>query len=238
MQPTTPAPAGPVRTEVWQLPIRGVEESALDPADLSEGERQRIGRLAHAADRVSYGAAHLALRRLLGRRLNVRPADLEFFREPCPCCDEPHGRPAVAGPTVPTHFSLSHDRDLVLIAVAAEPVGVDVEALPGAETVRNLAPELHPAEEEEIISDNYRPKTFARIWTRKEAYLKGLGTGLGRELNADYLGTRGLGPTPEGWTVTNFPTGAAHAAAAAVKAPGASFHFSLLAPHFVSKDTA
>ncbi|MFH8572679.1 4'-phosphopantetheinyl transferase family protein [Streptomyces sp. NPDC017993] len=236
MQPTAPAPVMPVRAELWQLPTRGVEESALDLADLNEGERERLGRFDHAPDRVSYGAAHIALRRLLGRRLNSPPAGLEFFRERCPCCEEPHGRPAVTEPMVPTHFSLSYNRNLVLIAIAAEPVGVDVETLPEAATVRNLAPELHPAEEDEIVSGNYRPETFARIWTRKEAYLKGIGAGLGRELNADYLGTRRIRPTPEGWTVINFSTDAVHAAAVAVKAPAADFGLSLLAPRFVSTD--
>ncbi|GGJ63604.1 hypothetical protein [Streptomyces brasiliensis] len=53
---------------------------------------------------------------------------------------------------------------------------------------------------------------------RKEACLKGLGTGLAHGLSADYLGT---GPDPAGalpgWTVADVPVGALRTAAIAVR---------------------
>ncbi|MGW1189195.1 4'-phosphopantetheinyl transferase superfamily protein [Streptomyces sp. NPDC002559] len=55
-----------------------------------------------------------------------------------------------------------------------------------------------------------RPTAFARLWARKEAYLKGLGTGFGRGIAADDV----RGDLP-GWCVTDLPAGPGHAAVAA-----------------------
>ena len=187
---------------------------------LDAEERARAAAFVHDADRIRYIAAHVALRRLLGDATGRPPRDLVLIREPCPRCGEPHGRPALADPPRPLHFSLSHGGDLVLIGIAEVPIGVDVEGLPQGETVAELASVLHPGEQTELASlpaDQLVPG-FARLWTRKEAYLKGLGIGLGRDPSADYLGTAGLAPNPPGWTVTDLPTDDPdHAAALALR---------------------
>jgi 4'-phosphopantetheinyl transferase len=56
------------------------------------------------------------------------------------------------------------------------------------------------------------------LWTRKEAYLKGLGTGLGRDLALDYLGTAAPELRPPDWHVADLPMPPGHAAAFAVRA--------------------
>lgn len=203
--------------DLWLLRVGGIAERSLDGSALDEEERRRGAAFIRAADRVRYLAGHIALRQVLGARLRVPPAAVAFTREPCPCCGAPHGRPAVADAPDGVHFSLSHGGDLVLIGLAAEPVGVDAEPLPAPSTVRELVGKLHPAEQADIAADGHRPEAFARIWTRKEAYLKGLGTGLARDLAADYVGARGTAGLPEGWTVTDVPVGDGHLAAAAVR---------------------
>ncbi|MEV6972021.1 4'-phosphopantetheinyl transferase superfamily protein [Kitasatospora sp. NPDC093806] len=216
--------AGVERTvELWLL---DAAELAVGPAELGSldaEERRRAGRFVRDADRHCYLVAHVALRRVLGRRLAVDPAALVFGREPCPDCAEPHGRPRLAD-TDGTHFSLSHGGGLVLIGVAAAPVGVDVEPHPGADSVEVLAGVLHPAEQTELaaVPAADRPGAFARLWTRKEAYLKGLGIGLGRPPAADYLGTADPARRPPGWAVADLPAGPRHAAALALAAPSAT----------------
>ncbi|WP_190128082.1 4'-phosphopantetheinyl transferase family protein [Streptomyces mashuensis] len=217
--PTTLDAPAPGALDLWLLhvPDPWPAAAALDLAPLDAGERARAAAFVRDTDRVRYVAAHLMLRRVLGAYLHLPPGDVEFTREPCPCCGEDHGRPAVAAPGAP-HFSLSHGGGLVLLGVAAGAVGVDVEEPPAESTVRDVSAALHPAEREEVAAapPERRAAVFARLWVRKEAYLKGLGTGLGRELDLDYLGNGGPGAPawPEGWTVVDVPVGAGHAAAA------------------------
>ena len=208
--------------DLWLLgDIPRTKNPSPDQAILSPQERHRAARFVRAQDRHLYTFAHGALRRLLGERLGLPPQDVAFTRESCPCCGAPHGRPALADPPFPLHFSLSHCDEYVMIGIAATPVGVDVEAVPAAGVVHDLTIKLHPAEQAELaaLGAGQRTAAMARIWTRKEAYLKGIGTGLGRGLAADYVGPTGLASPPPDWTIADLPVDTAHAAAWAVLGP-------------------
>ncbi|MGW3690705.1 4'-phosphopantetheinyl transferase family protein [Streptomyces sp. NPDC005125] len=200
----------------------GDRAERLAPGILDAGEQRRAESFVASADRRCYVAAHVALRILLGARLGVEPRDVRMVREPCPSCGGPHGRPATDGGV---HFSLSHSRDLSLLAFATVPLGVDVEAVPGSEAAAEIGAMLHPAESQELaaLPASDRPVAFARAWTRKEAYLKGEGIGLAHDLSLDHLGT-GLVPRPgpAGWTVADVLVPAGYAAAVAVRAAGQS----------------
>lgn len=166
---------------------------------------------AHDGDRMLYGFAHTALRVVLSALTGAAPDALRFTRAPCPCCREPHGRPVLTCASL--EFSLSHSRDLVVIAVAPVPIGVDAEPVPESEVAEQLATLLHPSESAEVeaaaLED--RPAAFARLWARKEAYLKGLGTGLGRGLAVDDVRV-----DLPGWHLTDLPLETGYAAAVAV----------------------
>ncbi|MEW2067053.1 4'-phosphopantetheinyl transferase superfamily protein [Streptomyces sp. NPDC007346] len=190
------------------------------PPGLSADELRRAASFVRPADRATYATAHTALRRLLGGYLDRPPAALTFVREPCPGCAGPHGRPAVVqaqagGP--PLHFSLAHSRGLIAVVVAPRVIGVDVERLPSAQTVEACARALHPGEQAELEAapPGERRAHFGRLWTRKEAYLKALGTGLSRHPRTDYLGSD-LRRRPARWAVLDLPAGPEHAAAIAV----------------------
>jgi 4'-phosphopantetheinyl transferase len=215
--------------DVWllQVPER--------PADVSTGmldaaERRRAAAFARERDRVRYIVAHRMVRRVLAAYLQVAPERVAVVREPCPGCGGGHGRPVLAGERPPLRFSLSHSGDRVMLGVAADIVGVDVEELPAADVVGELVAVLHPAEREEVrgVEAALRPAVFARLWTRKEAYLKGLGVGLGREPHLDYVGSapRGRAAPPRGWALLDVPVAAGFAGAAALRTadrlPGAA----------------
>ncbi|WP_406099466.1 4'-phosphopantetheinyl transferase family protein [Streptomyces sp. NBC_01013] len=187
---------------------------------LDADELGRAARLVVAADRSCYVAAHVALRLLLGAQLTVAPDAVRLTREPCPSCGGPHGRPATDGGV---HFSLSHSRGVALLAFAEAPVGVDVELVPKLATVSEIAGQLHPAETRELAEfpEDQRPAAFSRVWTRKEAYLKGEGIGLAGGLAAEHVGTGPRpGPGPAGWRVTDVEVPAGYAGAVAVRAAG------------------
>ncbi|MFE9928535.1 4'-phosphopantetheinyl transferase family protein [Streptomyces sp. NPDC005533] len=199
--------------------LAGEWEGAL-AAVLSEEERARAARFRRSEDRDTYAVTHFALRLVLGRLLGVAPAAVPFTRRACPGCGEPHGRPGVPGD--PLHFSLSHSEHLGLIAVAATPVGVDVEKTATAEAAVPLVQSLHPTERAELgrLPEADLPRAFTRTWCRKEAYLKGIGTGLSRPLSQDYVGATPEPAAPPGWRIADVPLEADDmAAAVAVAVP-------------------
>ena len=197
-------------------------EAARDGALLSEEERARAVTFLREADRDRYRVAHTALRRELATPLATDPAAVTLTREPCPLCGGPHGRPAVPGN--PVHFSLSHAGDLVLLAFDDVPVGADVEPYPTAATVAGTTSALHPRERAEIggLPPADRPPAFARCWTRKEAYLKGTGAGLGEDPSVTYVGSLVTPAEIPGWTVTDVQVPDGYAAAVAVAVPRAA----------------
>ncbi|MEV6655085.1 4'-phosphopantetheinyl transferase superfamily protein [Streptomyces sp. NPDC051219] len=206
------------QVDLWLLrPPKADSAAALDQCELDDAERHRAASFIRPADGLLYASAHIALRRLLGAYLGIAPQDVPFVRQPCPGCGEPHGRPAVATTDPPLHFSLSHSSGLALVGIAATTVGVDLEKLPGAETVEICTEALHPDERAELAAAprEERREMFGRFWTRKEAYLKGLGTGLSRSPSQDYLGSD-VRRRPVGWSLADIPCGPRHAAAFAL----------------------
>ncbi|NML55487.1 4'-phosphopantetheinyl transferase superfamily protein [Streptomyces sp. R302] len=222
---------------MWQLRVDHLAEEDLDPAELDAEERARLAAPLRAADRLRYGIGHIALRRLLAPRLGVAPAEVAYRREPCPGCGALHGRPAVEAPPGAPHFSLSHSGDVVLIGIAARPVGVDVETIPETATVHEVAAVLHPGERAEIARAGHAPEAFARVWCRKEAYLKGIGIGVARPLDQDYLGEDDPSARPGGWAVEDVPTARGHAAAVAVGGTLGMVRSSWLPSSFVTAST-
>ncbi|MCH0565870.1 MULTISPECIES: 4'-phosphopantetheinyl transferase superfamily protein [unclassified Streptomyces] len=185
---------------------------------LDTEERARAAAFHRPRDRDAYVVAHAALRGVLSTLLGIPAEALPLVREPCAGCGGPHGRPALRSRDV--HFSLSHSGDLVVVALAPTPVGVDVEGLATTRAVLDARPALHVAEAEELalLPVHERPAAFTRTWVRKEAYLKGLGTGLVRDPALDYVGTgpRPAAPAPE-WTLRDVLVPAGYAAAVALR---------------------
>ncbi|MFD9342314.1 4'-phosphopantetheinyl transferase family protein [Streptomyces sp. NPDC060049] len=202
-----------VRARAFKTVVARLADAVLDGV-----EKERAAAFRAAGDRDTYLAGHVGLRLLLGAYLGVPPAEVLLQRLPCPLCGQPHGRPVVDGN--PVHFSLSHSGGLCLLAFASTPVGVDVEAVPVLAVAQEVGGSLHPREASELrgLRTVDQPAVFARVWARKEAYLKGLGVGLGRSMSLDYLGTapEAVAKVP-GWTIGDVAVDAGYAAAVAVQ---------------------
>jgi 4'-phosphopantetheinyl transferase len=205
-------------TRAWLVRLPVDEREVPGGQDLLDGdERRHAGRLRRPVDRARYVGAHAARRLLLGTELGRDPAGLVFGREPCPLCGGDHGRPHVVGTDRP--ISLSHTAGLAAVAIAppGRAVGIDVERDAAAVDIGDLLTALHP---EEVAAVRGRPpgepqRTAAlRLWVRKEAYLKGTGTGLGVEPD-----TVAVGDGPDGWDVIDLDAGPDHRAALALASP-------------------
>ena len=163
--------------------------SATGPADhvgasdawalLGPDERAMALRLRNDDDRVRRVQARAARRRLLARYVGADPDDL-CFRE------GRDGKPElVARPGRPTvRFNVTHSGSVILIAVAADrELGVDVERIQAGFPWEPVADASLASVEVVGIRELPAPRrlrAFFDCWVRKEAYLKGLGTGLSR----------------------------------------------------------
>jgi len=145
----------------------------LDPA-----ERGRAAAFVFEHHRRRYVAAHTFLRSVLGAVLGVAPAALRFAATE-------HGKPYL-----PDHpalaFNMSHSDSIAYVAIAAEgEIGVDVELHHPLDDLMGVArtvfSTLEVAQLEREVG-NAQIAAFLRCWTRKEAYVKALGIGLGAQL--------------------------------------------------------
>ena len=94
----------------------------------------------------------------------------------------PNGKPVLAAnPDI--HFNLSHSGILAVCAVSDQPVGVDAEVLQSGDP-EAAAFCFQPPELEWMHQFEHSAYPFTRLWTRKESYLKLLGTGLSRSPNS------------------------------------------------------
>ena len=168
---------------VWTTGIPASRASVLALAGLlSADEQVRAARFIRSKDRDSYVVAHGILRRLLGGYLAAPPARLSFFTQAFgkPALVPGAGRPPLA-------FNLAHSGDVILVAVTAGcEVGVDVEQIRPDLDMTAVA-QTHFSEQEvaalKAMPPEERTVGFFRCWTRKEAYLKARGDGLGFPLD-------------------------------------------------------
>lgn len=170
---TTQALPAPPPYRLWLATL--AEPPADDDAGLlSRTERARAERFVFERDRRRYVAAHAALRRTLAQELGEAPQALRFETDR-------FGKPWLDH-AAPWAFSLSRCGDLAVIALAPQgAIGVDLELLrevPDGEAL--AAQHFGVAERAEwrALPPAQRAAALLRCWTRKEACLKAIGSGL------------------------------------------------------------
>ena len=167
---------------------------------LDETERRRWTAYRREEDRERFLTGCALAKTALARYTGLRPADVRFDRT-CGQCGEPHGKPVIEGGGV--EHSVAHSGDLVAVAVAQAPVGVDVEQLDGRprplggdgdpDALARLV--LSAAERAALakVPPAGRARAFLIAWTRKEAVAKATGDGL-RAAFSDVVVAAGAGP--------------------------------------------
>ncbi|WP_341367379.1 4'-phosphopantetheinyl transferase superfamily protein [Yoonia sp. BS5-3] len=178
--------------DLWSFPL-----DKPDAGSLSADEQARANRFVFARDRDRYVAGRARLRAILSQYLDQPAADIRFGYGS-------HGRPGVDG----IAFNLSHTGDQALLAVAQDVVlGVDIEAIAPIEMAVAKA-HFAPEELRALLAlpEPGQVPAFYRCWTRKEAYLKAMGTGLATDLSSF---TVTLGPNEDPKLLTCAPGDAA-----------------------------
>ena len=138
-----------------------------------ESRKQKIASFRHAeSQRLSLGVGLLLVLALEEEGIDgmqVRIAEGQWGKPFLP--DHPN-----------LHFSLSHSGKWAMCALGNRPLGCDVEAT-GRGNEKLTKRFFHPEEQQAlaVLAPDTRPewqREFARIWTRKESWLKADGRGL------------------------------------------------------------
>ena len=231
MAETAARAAGPAGTvDVWWARRHDAADGHI--ALLDDTERQRWAGYRRDADRERFLAGCALAKMAIADYSGQRPGDVSFDRT-CRNCGRPHGKPAIRGGRL--ELSVAHSGDLVAVAVATAPVGVDVEQLEGR--TRPLGGDRDPdalarltlADTERAalaaVPPPGRARAFLVAWTRKEAVTKATGDGLRAAFRdvivaADHGRPRLVAwpypQTPESVSVHDLDTEAGYVAALAV----------------------
>ncbi len=106
---------------------------------------------------------------------------------------EPRGRPVLVGAADAPCFGLTHCDQLMLLAVATQACGIDVEHVHRRRRYREIAAQYFAASEVawiEAAGEAGIAARFHRLWVAKEALLKANGLGIGEGLRATRLEAR------------------------------------------------
>ena len=89
-----------------------------------------------------------------------------------------HGKPFIHHTPYAIHFSISHCKTGIAVAVDDAPIGIDMESIRHAD--EGLIQRTMNKEERQLIANANAnaDRIFTRLWTQKEAVVKALGTGI------------------------------------------------------------
>ena len=217
----------PGEVHIWQARIS--ERTDLDTLEgtLSTDERRRANRFHFEADRHRSIAARGILRRRLGYYLHLEPAEIAFQYGP-------QGKPELDESTMEItslSFNLAHSGELAMYAFAWDrKLGIDIERLRDVPEALIIARNhFTPSESRQLQSSGASLQAaFFRLWTRKEAVIKAVGTGVSTPLHEFDVSSDAPSdaswqrvsvpsqPRPE-WYVRDLPAAADYRAALAIE---------------------
>ena len=169
--------------DVWTLPLEILPALRNRLADyLSSAEQYRASHFHFDLHRNRFITGRGSLRFILGCYLGVDPKLLEFV-------DGPQGKPSLA--PMPKHsplqFNLAHSDSLGIVAVTrSASVGVDIERICPVPEMNELVERFFAPRENRAFQElptELKPSAFFNLWTRKEAWLKATGQGIGHHLH-------------------------------------------------------
>lgn len=146
---------------------------------LSTEEQARAQRFKFDIHREQFIAFHGFMRVVLAKYLDIDPVNVLYQKGD-------KGKPFIDMACSPEHslqFNLSHTQDVAILAVMQEAeVGVDVEHIDRKTDWKGICKRFFTEPEQQALFSLKTPEeqelAFYELWTRKEAYMKVLGTGL------------------------------------------------------------
>ena len=211
---------------VWHLNLsKATDVARLEPL-LSPEEIQRAGRFRFPEHRQRFVIARGSLRRLLGSYLGIEARQVAFTYSA-------EGKPNLAAlHNSDLQFNVSHSGDLAAFGFAkGRRLGVDVELIRRDIDVVDIPRRFFSCAEQrdlEGLEGERKYQAFFNCWTRKEAYVKAVGSGLSlplRDFDVSLLPNqppRLLATRPDAslaaqWSLASLDLGKEYAAAVVVE---------------------
>jgi len=142
---------------------------------LSSDEKERANRFKFGIHRQRFIISHGFKRTILAEYLSISPLSIDIIKAE-------KGKPYLSDPIQSLQFNLSHTEDVTLLAITkAAEIGIDIECSDRKTDWEAICHRFYtPVEQNELLSldKNKQKNAFFGLWTRKEAYIKMLGTGL------------------------------------------------------------
>jgi 4'-phosphopantetheinyl transferase len=139
---------------------------------ISDSDKSRADKFHFDDDRDTWLLCHTLLRIVIAEKLNIDPANLLIIKDK-------NNKPLIKGD--PLFFSISHTRDAFCFVISDRfRVGIDLEKVNRNIDFESIAETFFSRDEREFImgSSTGSRERFFLLWTRKEALLKAIGTGI------------------------------------------------------------
>lgn len=182
-QPPSPLVLSTGDVHIWKGSLSQAQPLSLFSQTLSSDELEKAQRAMNPKRRDQALLSRLMLREVLSHYLRCAPHELIFEKGP-------HGKPylATAFTDEPLFFNVSHSHERAVVIVSRnDEVGIDIERVQPRENLNRLSTRyFSPNEHAQFMAlpESERLSSFYRIWTRKEAYIKGIGAGLTQSLSS------------------------------------------------------
>ena len=147
-------------------------EILLSLESLNKDDKLKAGKVRDSEDKITMLTCYTMLRMIISKRLNINPIDISFVTGT-------NGKPKIKDDSL--FFNISHTRDSFAFALSEHfCIGVDLEALNKNLNFEPVIKRFFSKKECEFILESKRSSRnrFFLLWTRKEALLKAIGTGI------------------------------------------------------------
>ena len=172
----------PDEIRLWWVDLPSICLPAM-AEHLTDTERNSARRLAQPGAPQRALAARAALRAILSWHTGREPGAITLH-------EGKDIKPSLVGDRRGLRFNVSHSGRLALIAVAHTGLGIDVEAVVPSFDWQGVAGDFFHARDRHVLAaspEERRVDVFFRLWTRKEAYLKGVGRGSLDDMRAFFV---------------------------------------------------
>jgi 4'-phosphopantetheinyl transferase len=193
---------------------------------LNSVESEKASRFFKTEDKHRYIITRAALRIILSKYLQIAAENIVFEAGK-------NKKPQLAGFNKWLCFNVSHSGNYGLIGISRFDLGVDIEFINNQFTYTDIVNNYFNKKEADLITSSVdSAQSFFTCWTRKEAILKAISTGLNSPLQSvpctDGVNVVGSTLTDKNWILQTFNVDQMHVASAAFnEATKAVLYFNL-----------